>query len=159
MWSVWKIQTCWDTCSGGCCSTEWAWTAFLSSASLHHCRILLCLVSHSTNSPLSPQPISVLLHSSSSWGGCNTFVQGERKERTWCFQLPAGAGRCHCCVAQRRWAGEGPPGLLDAEHNTTLMLCIIRDHNFSIGHCKQLEMPCMWYAIILESIFHLMWVQ
>lgn len=72
--------------------------------------------------------------------GASTFVQGERKERTRCFQLSAGAGQCHHCMAQRRRAGEGPPGLVDAEHNTTLILYIIWDHNFSIGHCKQLEM-------------------
>lgn len=78
----------WDTWSGGCCSTRWGWTAFLSSASLHHYSILLCLVSHITNSPLSPQSISVLFHSSSSWGGVQVpLYKGKEKRELGVFSF------------------------------------------------------------------------
>lgn len=79
---------CWDTWSGGYYSTRWGWTAFLSSASLHHYSILFHLVSHITNSWLSPQYISVLLCSSGSWGGVQVpLYKGKEKSKHGVFSF------------------------------------------------------------------------
>lgn len=95
---------CWDTWSGGYYSTKWGWTAFLSSAYLHHYSILSHLVSHITNSRLSPQYISVLLYSSSSWGGVQIpLYKGKEKNEHGVFSFLLEQG----CAAVAWVKGDG----------------------------------------------------